>query len=84
MILRMAARRGRSEATAPVEWYVSHIAGCLVGFASRLNVAGLADAVGMLSVYLLGHLPPQAFAARVQAELIRLGGYPGQTGQGRP
>jgi hypothetical protein len=49
------------------------IAGCLVGFASRLNIAGLSDALRMLQVHLHAHLPPQAFTARVQAELIRLG-----------
>jgi hypothetical protein len=62
-----------SDATAPVSWYVAHIAGCLVGFASRLNATGLAEALRMLQVHLHRHVTPQAFAARVQAELIRLG-----------
>jgi len=69
----LALRRIHSDASAPVAWYVAHIAGCLVGFASRLNVAGLAEALRMLQVHLYHHLTPQAFAARVQAELIRLG-----------
>jgi hypothetical protein len=69
----LTLRRIPSDASAPVSWYVAHIAGCLVGFASRLNIAGLADALRMLQVHLHAHLPPQAFAARVQAELIRLG-----------
>ena len=69
----LALRRIHSDASAPVSWYVAHIAGCLVGFASRLNVAGLADALRILQVHLYAHLPPNAFAARVQAELIRLG-----------
>jgi hypothetical protein len=62
-----------SDASAPVSWYVAHIAGCLVGFASRLNIDGLADALRRLQVHLHAHVPPHAFAARVQAELIRLG-----------
>ena len=69
----LSLRRIPSEASAPVAWYVAHIAGCLVGFASRLNVAGLAEALRMLQVHLHAHLPPQAFAARVRAESIRLG-----------
>ncbi len=58
---------------APVSWYVAHIAGCLVGFASRFNLPGLADAIRMLQIHVYSHLPPQAFAGRVQAEFIRLG-----------
>jgi hypothetical protein len=69
----LSLRRIPCDASAPVSWYVAHIAGCLVGFASRLNIAGLADALRMLQVHLHAHLPPQAFAARVEAELIRLG-----------
>jgi hypothetical protein len=71
--IALALRRIPSDASAPVSWYVAHIAGCLVGFASRLNVGGLGDALRMLQVHLHAHLPPQDFAARVQAELIRLG-----------
>ena len=69
----LALQRVASDASAPVSWYVAHIAGCLVGFAARLNLTGLADALRMLQIQLYAHLPPQAFAARVQAELIRLG-----------
>jgi hypothetical protein len=47
--------------------------GVLVGFALRLNVAGLADALRMPGVHIHAYLPPQVFAACVQAELIRLG-----------
>ena len=69
----LVARRFQSDATAPVDWYVAHIAGCLVAFAARLNLAALTDALRMLQVFVHAHLPPPAFAARVQAELIRLG-----------
>ena len=69
----LALRRIASDASAPVSWYVAHIAGCLVGFASRLNAGGLAQALRLLHVHLYAHLPPRAFTARVQAELIRLG-----------
>jgi hypothetical protein len=34
---------------------------------------GLAQALRMLQVHLHGHVTPRDFAARVQAELIRLG-----------
>ena len=80
----LSHRRIHSDATAPVAWYVAHIAGCLVGFASRLNVAGLAEALRMLQVHLHRHLTPQVFAARVQAELIRLGVNAGGATQRRP
>ena len=66
-------RRVQSQATAPVEWYVQHIAGCLVGFAARLNLPALPDALGAFQHCAGVHMPPAAFTARVQAELIRLG-----------
>jgi hypothetical protein len=67
------SRSVRSDASAPVEWYVRHIAGCLVGFASRLNLTTLAEALGRLRLCVEGYMPQAAFAARVQAEWIRLG-----------
>jgi hypothetical protein len=67
------SRSVRSDASAPVEWYVRHIAGCLVGFASRLNLTSLAEALGRLRLCVEASMPPNAFAARVQAEGIRLG-----------
>ena len=66
-------RRTQSESTAPVEWYVAHILGCLVGLAARVNVAQLADALVVLGNLAAEYQSPQAFAARVQVEAIRLG-----------
>jgi hypothetical protein len=44
-----------------------------VGFAARLNLPALPDALGAFQHCAGVHMPPAAFTARVQAELIRLG-----------
>jgi len=49
------------------------MAGCLVGFAARLNLPALPDALGAFQHCAGVHMPPAAFTARVQAECIRLG-----------
>ena len=66
-------RHIKSDATAPVDWYVHHMAGCLVGFAARQNIKGMADALRALEGLAGTHMPPAAFAARVQSQVIRLG-----------
>ena len=66
-------RRTQSESTVPVEWYVAHIVGCLVGLAARVSVLQLAEALAVLGNLAAEYQSPQAFAARVQAEAIRLG-----------
>ena len=50
-----------------------NIAGCIVGLVARLNLAAMPDAMGTFQQYAGVHMPPAAFTARVQAELIRLG-----------
>jgi hypothetical protein len=66
-------RQTASDATAPIAWYVAHILGCLVALAARLQLPALPDALAALRELAGDYLPPQAFAARVQAEGIRLG-----------
>jgi hypothetical protein len=66
-------RQVNADSTAPVEWYVRHITGCLVALASRLKLVSIADAIADLRQHVERHMPENAFAARVHAELVRLG-----------
>ena len=66
-------RQVNADSTAPVEWYVRHITGCLVAFASRLKLVSIADAITHLRHRMEHYMPENAFAARVHAELVRMG-----------
>lgn len=66
-------RQRQSTATAPVDWYISHIAGCLVGFAARLNITDLPAALRAFDERFGSNLHKQQFADKVQNEMIRLG-----------
>jgi hypothetical protein len=44
-----------------------------VSFASRLNLVSVADAIADLRQRIARYMPENAFAARVHAELVRLG-----------
>ena len=66
-------RRVNSDSTAPVEWYVRHTTGCLVALASRLKLLSIADAIADLRQRVERYMPGNTFAARVHAELVRLG-----------
>jgi hypothetical protein len=62
-----------SDATAPIQWHVAHILGCLVALAARLKVSELPDALAALRQLAGEYLPEAAFAQRARAEAIRLG-----------
>jgi hypothetical protein len=47
--------------------------GCLVAFAARLNVPAMDHALERLRQCVQRHMPHNAFAARVHAELVRMG-----------
>ena len=64
-------RVNSSDATAPIQWYVAHILGCLVSLAARLKLSELPDALAALRQLAGEYLPEAAFAQR--AEAIRLG-----------
>jgi hypothetical protein len=49
-----------------------------VGFAARLNITAIADALAALHQLAAAYPPPTAFAAGVRAECIRLGAYQGE------
>jgi len=66
-------RYGQNDMLAPVEWYVSHVAGCLASVAARLNIDDCTEAVKVLSDNLEGHWRHKDFKSEVQKRSIRLG-----------
>jgi len=66
-------RQVNADNTAPVEGYIRHITGCLVALASRLKLVNISDAIADLRQRVERYMPQNAFAARVHAQLVRLG-----------
>ncbi|QEM67733.1 replication initiation factor domain-containing protein [Geobacter sp. FeAm09] len=66
-------RYGQSDMLAPVEWYVSHVAGCLASVAARLNIDDCSEAVKVLGDNQEGHWRHRDFKSEVQKRSIRLG-----------
>ncbi|HEV2292312.1 MAG TPA: hypothetical protein VGR35_00555 [Tepidisphaeraceae bacterium] len=59
--------------TAPPQWYVSHVSGCLVPFAVRLNLSSFDDALDNLFGAVREHWAHRSFEDRYATEAIRLG-----------
>lgn len=66
-------RYGQDDILAPVEWYVSHVGGCLASFAARLKIDDCAEAVKALCDNLEGHWRQKDFKSEVTKRSIRLG-----------
>lgn len=66
-------RYGQDDMLAPVEWYVSHVAGCLASVAARLNIDNCTEAVKVLGDNLEGHWRHKDFKSEVKKRTIRLG-----------
>ena len=65
---------------APVEWYVSHGAGCLVGFAARQGLGEFADAFGSYADAMIEYWQTRCFDDRYRVERIKLGFSPDAEG----
>lgn len=66
-------RYGQDDMLAPVEWYVSHVAGCLASVAARLKIDDCAEAVRVFGENLKGHWRQKDFKGEVAKRAIRLG-----------
>ena len=66
-------RYSQDDIVAPVEWYVSHIAGCLASVAARMNIEDCHEAVKVLGDNLEGHWRKKDFRSEVKKRSIRLG-----------
>jgi hypothetical protein len=59
--------------TALVEWFISHGAGCLVGYAARLNLPNLGDVLRNFLSDAKEYWSKKDFAERYRVERIALG-----------
>jgi hypothetical protein len=66
-------QRHRCSSTAPVDWYVSHISGCLVPFAVRLGLRDFEVALDHLAEAVRSHWAARDFDTRWKVETIRHG-----------
>jgi hypothetical protein len=66
-------RYSQDDMLAPVEWYVSHVAGCLASVAARMNIEDCREAVKVLGDNLEGHWKEKDFRSEVKKRSLRLG-----------
>lgn len=63
----------RQDSQASVEWFVSHIAGCLPSFAARLNISDYREAIMALGKRLYFHWDKKNFESEFLKRSIKLG-----------
>jgi hypothetical protein len=66
-------RKYRKGGTAAAEWYVSHGAGCLAGFAVREGIDDFESALGLFAAKMREYWQTRSFADRFEVERIKLG-----------
>jgi hypothetical protein len=59
--------------TASAEWYVSHAAGCLVGFGARTEIDDIDSALGVLAEAIRSYWATRDFEERLRIARIKLG-----------
>lgn len=69
----VAQRRHTSDSIASVEWYVSHISGCLPSFAARLNINNRDEAITTLIEHIDGYWKQKDYENEFNKRTIRLG-----------
>lgn len=66
-------RSAHSEIRAPVQWYVQHMAGCLVSYAARRRMPTFEEAMKGVTADLLRNLPPEEFDRRYRIKTLQQG-----------
>ncbi|MFT3786035.1 MAG: hypothetical protein QM770_07700 [Tepidisphaeraceae bacterium] len=67
-----AVRDTRKPGTAPTQWYVSHGAGCVVGYAARTGTRQIGDAIHQFMAEVWAYWNERDFDGRYRVERLKL------------